>query len=119
MSPRDLRTDLIWLESQRIDQVSRQARPDQFRHIEPNLYPTIGGHGTVNFDLSRVRKLYNWYSITHVGKLVCGGCGGQRRDPGGGQFPVRWRSSSNQFVIRMSSEAAPSSASPIRSMTNR
>jgi hypothetical protein len=72
MSPSDLRTDLIWLESQRIDQVGRQARPDEVGHVEPDLYATIRGHGTINFELSRVGKLDDWYSINHAGKLVCG-----------------------------------------------
>ncbi len=35
------------------------------------------------------------------------------------QFPIRWRSSSNQLVTTMSSEATAFSSSPIRSITNR
>jgi len=87
--------------------VSRQARPDEVGHVEPDLYATIRGHGTVNFELARVRKLYDWYSINHAGKLGCGWCGGQRgarrafscQSP---QFPTRAFSSSKPLNTTMS-----------------
>ena len=73
-------TEVLWIFINPLHPVSPESRGretvDQIfengGHVEPNLYSTIRGHGTVDFELSGVRKLHDWYSITHVGKLVSG-----------------------------------------------
>ena len=66
MSPSDFHADLVWLESQGIGEVSREAGPDQLRHVQADFDPTVSGHGTIDLDQMWVQSLDGRCFITHL-----------------------------------------------------